>query len=460
MLKIPSDLRFLVIYSLIASSFFSDIAPVAMASFIPVFIILGIVLLGRSSVRADRLLLPIAINFGYWIVSGIGTGAIDVPDLLSFKFITGEGRIFLYYLPLVTLLLVPMPAAAIHHLRAAYIFFISFGLVVFAFKFAASGGHALFRGFTSSHHVLGALYGVTGLYFFVESLESRKLKSFALTLASLLIVLGSGSRMSLLAFVVAVVWILLMRRQAKVIVLGGIALTLVFVVGASTLPHFQRRVVNLINTNTVHIMIKQFTHTYETFEPEAGDILDRKIIGREHNILTRVALWASATKNFMNSPIVGLGFGRTNDWVSELSGVKGLVWVATDGTRRFNASQAHNSYFQIAQETGLVGLILMGWLWFEIFMRLRRIGKDTRVSQFGNLRYSTEAARGMVIFAAGCSLTGHALAAPAIGVPIMMTVGVLVSLARTELRKVSLIGAAPSNQRSLTPKAFGDPQHA
>jgi O-antigen ligase len=132
--------------------------------------------------------------------------------------------------------------------------------------------------------------------------------------------------------------------------------------------------------------------------------------------------------------LTGIGFGRGNDFISSFSGEKGIVYTATRGIRVFSPKTAHNSLFQVLQETGLVGLFLMGYLWLTLYLRLRKNG----MLEKGDDYYSAlnVACRALVVFVFGCSLTGHALGSPAIGIAPLTIIGLLVAYDRRKNNRV------------------------
>ena len=50
--------------------------------------------------RLDKAGFLVLVNYLYWLGSGFLVGAIGLKDLTSSEFVSGDGRIFLYYIPL------------------------------------------------------------------------------------------------------------------------------------------------------------------------------------------------------------------------------------------------------------------------------------------------------------------------------------------------------------------------
>lgn len=425
--------------------------------------ILALMLAGlQQAPRLDRLAAPVLVNYLYWLGSGFFSGAFSPSDLFNLDMIGGEGRIFLYYIPLLAFCVLRLDLAILPKVRQVLMVLVALGVVLLVLVSAAPdigdiGHNGLLHGFTSSHHVLGFLYGILAIFFVFECLDG-KWRSVPAVLISSAMIIASGSRTTLVALALVATWILLQRKNIKAVVGILAAGTAAFAAGIHFSEPFQRRVVGVVSMDTLGAMVSQFSYTSNTFESGVQDAMNREIIEGEHNIVVRVALWASAFKNFQNSPIVGMGFGRPNDDTLRFSGMRGLIWVATDGERKFSESTAHNSYFQVAQETGLVGLLLLGWIWWALYARLARIKRDWRSLGDRVVSRYAEAGQAMIIFALGCSMTGHALGSPAIGLPLMVLTGIVVAADRTarlQGRSVLSSYAAPRGAPGGTGVAVG-----
>lgn len=85
---------------------------------------------------------------------------------------------------------------------------------------------------------------------------------------------------------------------------------------------------------------------------------------------TRFELWRDALKDFSDSPIVGIGFGRYNDLMRTFKGVPGLVYVVTDAKIMNNDDTAHNSYLQFLAEGGVVGFLATMFVWWSAWKEI------------------------------------------------------------------------------------------
>ena len=89
-------------------------------------------------------------------------------------------------------------------------------------------------------------------------------------------------------------------------------------------------------------------------------------------MLRRIIYWTYALERFLQSPIIGIGWGRFNDPHLRMTGTKGFIYVASQGQRVFSPLQAHNSYLHLLCESGLLGLALLMSLWILLYLRLRK----------------------------------------------------------------------------------------
>jgi O-antigen ligase len=151
--------------------------------------------------------------------------------------------------------------------------------------------------------------------------------------------------------------------------------------------------------------------------------------------LVRILLWSYSIRKLIASPVFGLGWGRFNDTNLVLVGVPGIIDFAADGEQRLSTSNAHNSYFHVLAESGLLGLFLLLALWIILY---RRFGRACRLlNDFAELRAYFVACQGLIVFALSCSLTGHALASPSIMIPVLTMLGAGIAFLRTNVKRVA-----------------------
>jgi len=123
-------------------------------------------------------------------------------------------------------------------------------------------------------------------------------------------------------------------------------------------------------------------------------------------------LYPMAIDMFLQSPIVGIGFTRFDDFPVQISGIHGVLAMNTASPPMHSNLHAHNSFLHIAAENGLVGLALL-------FLTLRSI---YRTFTSRELYLPVAMILGSLLFA---SLTEHRLTTPSQAAPAFVIVGLL-----------------------------------
>lgn len=397
----------------------------------------GFVYLVLSRAKLDKVTVILLLNISYWLFSGLLVGSISPRDFLSPLFFNGDGRILIGYSPILL-----FGAAAIQwsnvdllvktmfHISLAALFFCTVWLVTGA-SFLSVGKAGSYVGFLTSHTGGGTYFGVLAVFLILFGHLSKNRVIHFTGWLMVVPMLASASREAMLGFLVVSVWYVLKMRNRKVIFGGILAVSIIASLLPVMLPHTWNRTVNLFNSDLAGSITEQIeaSEYYEPTVRSENEERDWEIVGRHHNVLARVMFWTYAIRRFSQSPIFGIGFGRQNDGMLELSGSEGFVYMAFGGVKRLSAGSVHNSYLQTLCETGLVGLSLFLWLWLSIYFRLQ---SGSREFQNWKDMYSLMvASQGVVIFALFCALTGHALASPSLMLPTAMVIGLALAAQRS-----------------------------
>lgn len=406
--------------------FFLRLPPVLFFGFAACSI--GWVLYASDTLELDSIGVLVLINYALWLLSGLTTGGIALSDLLSPAFYQADGRGFLFYLPLLffSVYLVHRRTLDVVHwtLRLAAVGSVLLFLVWLVRRPAvlSVGLAANFGGLLTSHTGAGTFFGVLATFLVVSGLERHDRRDVVLGGIVILPMFASGSRESLVALVGAMAWYgwHWASRRTRRVQLG--VLILAFLVLPIASPHTFRRTARLFTGRTIALVRDAAFHV--TWEPAPGQQLG----GVESNILSRFVLWDYAARRFIESPLVGIGFGRFNDFSLRLSGPKGLVSLALHGDRQTNVFNAHNMYLHQLAETGIVGLILLVSIWITIYRRLVRVVSATPRGHEVSTFYMAAAC--LVVFTLISACFDNALVAPSIGIPVLTIVGVGISFDR------------------------------
>lgn len=377
----------------------------------------------------DAIAFLVIANLLYWIYSGILVGSVDPGDLHTLRFINGDGRIFITYLPLLLFSVMLVRHHAVSTLLYA-LTWIAAASVILYFVWLATGSSTLsegggghYVGFLTSHTGAGTFFGLLCIFLVIYGYNTGNRAAQSMGLLMALPLFGSASREALVAALAVAVWYMIRVRRLRPIVatllLGAISTASMPILA----PQTWQRTVSILDWSLVETAV--LTAETSDWEPGTGD---PELLGKEHNVLSRVVFWTYAAKRFSESPIIGIGFGRYNDSQLQMKGTPGAFYVATGGVKNFSVSSAHNSYLHMLCETGVVGLALLLWLWAAIYLRLRRAAREFASR---NEAYAFfVACQGSIIFILVCALTGHALAAPSIGVPVATLVSIAMAYHR------------------------------
>lgn len=376
--------------------------------------------------RIDRLAPWVLINYALWLGSAILVGAVGAADLLDIEFYDGEGRIFLFYLPLLLYSAYMVDRSVAQRLvgLAKLMALLGVLLIPLSWFMPSLRGGILLHGFTSSHHVPGVLFSILALLLVSVAYYRRDRMAALAAVGCLAVVVASGSRMSMLALCLVAGWAVVRTHDLRLALRAFGVLAMVGVLSISIVPAFKVRVVDQLSTDVFDRVVTQYRVTPSTASSASGV----SIVGKEHNLLVRAALWKMAVGRIQHSPLVGIGFGRWNVIITECTGQEGLVHIATQGEKRFNTAQVHNGYLQVLVDNGILGLALLMILWINLYQRLNaalaRWHEDTL------MRAGLLSSQAIVLFVAGCALPGHGFATPSIGVPALTVIGVFLSWER------------------------------
>jgi len=188
---------------------------------------------------------------------------------------------------------------------------------------------------------------------------------------------GAASREALFALVFAFgLWIFRKKGRKKYWVGAALGLMFSFIMVFAGQTIIDRTMV-IFNLNGISSLTSNTTGTGAA----QGSTISRDDSGL-FNIRMRFLLWQDALAKWGGSPICGLGFGRFNDTITQYDGIENLCQVATAGQKNYadqiqfskddeilSTGNAHNTYFQVLAELGLIGIILLIGLWLCFWKR-------------------------------------------------------------------------------------------
>ncbi len=418
-----------VLLLMISSIFFLKFNLVTIFSLLVISI--SIILVIADKITKQFKILPIGLiillNYTLWIISGLIIGGIEFSmDIGTLKeYLEGEGRIFLYYLPLIYFSLVYANFRNIKFMdKILYsVVFISF---LFVILWSLGIGKEIlsigkdFSGLITSHTAAGTFFGTIFLYIFLKALRKNERKDYIISLIAFIPLFLSASRQAILAVITVIFLYFIFEKQLKKFLFLFLVLCVIGIAGSET------RGVERFKSLISYEFFSLVPLTIERIEPYkidkslARDLSDNEAIT---NALNRIILWGKAVLDFKSSPLIGIGFGRYNDKDLDFCGIPQFIYIACSAKENvYDVTSAHNSYLHFLSELGILGLITNMLIWIHL---IRTLNKFERNFQKYSIYFSI--AKYIVVFTLINAFFGHALAAPAIGFVSLSIIGLIYS---------------------------------
>lgn len=398
-----------------------------------------------TQARADVVVWLVLINIGYWILSGLLFGGLAISDFAKPNFYSGDGRILVSLVPLVLFTIWTMETKDLD--RIAHITLgVSLGTlviyVVWALTqtriFSGEGHPDEFHGLLTSHTGAGTFFGslfvFTALYGYAK--RNRWILSVGILLAAP--VVATGSREALVGILGVIAWLLAIKLRNFRLLAASVSLLVVSILLLPVISEkTYNRVADIVSVDFAKTVLDQANAAagkdWQTGDWIPGEDVENLEEG-DVTSLVRVLLWTYAAKKFIDSPVLGMGWGRFNDRDVAIVDVGVIGSFAMDGRKIFSTSNAHNSYFHIAAESGFVGLLLFFGMWVYIYFRVDDL--TTAFHVFPQVAAFGLAVQGLIVFAAGCALTGHAFGAPSSMIILTLICGVALSFRRNSVHRL------------------------
>ncbi|TWT52129.1 O-antigen ligase family protein [Allorhodopirellula solitaria] len=402
----------------------------AATSLVPVFVALALVLslvvfLSSIALGMSRLTLLLLCALMYTALSGLMTGGVLPSDFATVEFYAGEGRLFLYYLPFLALASLSVPRAHLRTLErfGQMIILVTLPLALLAMVTAQD---ALPTFLTRSHHGPGGVYGVLCLFFLVQTAATRRWMPGVWAILALLPVVAASSRTAIVAIAASFVFVVIYQKNFWLATRLAVVGMILAAIASFVSPTNAERMVSVLRPETYEAVREH----YQTARWQPGNELSEDMAlssaDAEWNVLGRVSMSKHAFLQFLDSPLIGSGFGRFND-LDARTGYRGLYYINTQPYRTIHHLTAHNSYLQLLAELGVIGTSLYLGFWCAAFIRLER-AKRMRGPQGREHRWFYLACQSIIVFLFASGFVSHSLAAPAFGLPAAATVGYAIAM--------------------------------
>ena len=410
---------YLVVFACFSAVLFSGFGAIAT---LPLAFALGSALVfWRSAGGIDRLSLRIFGFLLYVAVSGLlmgGFGSIRTDGAMAW--LAGEGRLFVFFVPFIATAamlrgrITSRPVTTIKAFRAVIRLVALLTATFLAVE--RTTGVELF----SSHHAVGAISAAVTVFLYLDHVFDKTRTGLYFAILGLITLAASNSRTSLLAVAGALLVFHILRgdtkRVVKLALLSGIpigALLLVF-------SGVAERVDRAIDPDTITSMFDNFVESATSpYQLDGGGAVGDIELAGDRNLAIRGHIWGRAVKEAAMSPLIGIGFGRFNDFGRQFLDV-GIGEVAVFARYASpSVASAHNTFLHHSAELGLLGVILL----VSIFLPIARRCWAASFSRSNSRLVQFWGAVGIVslISLLFTGITQHAIGAPIYG----LTYGVL-----------------------------------
>lgn len=399
-----SVVKILVVTSLLCSFtnyvFISAIAVLAVLFILP--------LLDKNGFCISEFTFVLLLLFLFYFVSAL---IIQPEQVISFDFYRRDGNFFITFFPLLVLSVCSIKFD-IWRILNVFVIVSTIGNVVGLIRFFLGGTPEYFMLFTAHNAAGGFLAMLSIVNFFVAIRHKDGLTSLFFLFCFAINVFGlylTNSRGSLLPLIIAVLVYACMRFNDKIDiwVISLIFIAILIFVG---LIVYVRGAHVIVELEGFKVPKEYYSNGFYRFI--------FSILNRSWTMISRLFyLWPRAFYLFLQSPILGIGFGGYNDTDYNLVGIKG-VWTINFSPEMINSdAHAHNTYFHLLAETGIIGFILF------VFLVIAMRNKIFKEKDKG-LKWMLFI---MLVFALGSSFFEHRFYTPSQMIPFILILGMVIS---------------------------------
>lgn len=376
--------------------------------FVPLMMFLPILLLKQRSLPLFLiLLLSIATYFFLW------TLFVDPLAFFQYDFYRRDGNFFVTFTPLILLSILCLRV----DIERIFTLFLYFATSINLFSYLLHLINPNFAGYAAerniylfhfiTHNAAGGFLANLLALSVAIFLKKRSLLHLSFVVINSMTLLATHSRGSVLAFFGAcVAYLFFKERFSK---------WLVWIITAAT----------LILLFFCYPIWQDLGSPMHFFDPDTQEGMQSDLeFERSETFLDRALyLWPRAFDLFVQSPIIGVGFGAFNDIPYRLEGIDHLVMINKPQEYIYSDAHAHHTFLHIMAETGVVGLFL--FIAFLVSLRnyiLKiedKLIKDTFMLMFWISVWS--------------SMTEHRWFTPSQMLPFMLLLGLYVGSSRATI---------------------------
>ena len=343
--------------------------------------------------------------------------------LISFDFYRRDGNVFISYLSLVVLICSAVNFdiwKIIKHF--VYISTVASIAAIALHYLKMTKSYPEYWMFFTAHNAAGGFLGMVCIFNFalVGKTKARGIP-FLCLFVNLFSLYLTNSRGSIFPLIGAFIYLFMVRKtvfKSFDIVINVLIFIAMFL--------FVVSVVAVRGEDTlVHVSSFSLPEEFE------GSMIDRFVssIGRGGTIVDRLYyLYPKAIYMFNLSPFIGVGMGTFNDIPIDIVGIPNFISLNL-GEAINNDSHAHNSFFHILAENGILGFsMVVLFLWY-----VRSYSKKIKDKHLSNLIFLG------INFAILSSFTEHRLFTPSEMLPFIYILGMIISKENYRIKKESYV---------------------
>ena len=398
-------------YLCIISLFFSFTNYIFISAVASLTVIFFIPLLFRNGGRINYIAFSVLCFYLLSIVSGI---IIQPAQFLSFEFYRRDGNLFISFTPLLILCLCNIK----FDVWKTVAFFVLISTVAdfagIVFHLIKRSTSEYFMWFTA-HNAAGGFLSIICIATIFVILHYFK-NGFAVLLFSACFIINfvglylTKSRGSFLTFILAILIFILMKKIKRIDI---IIFTVIFVIFFT----MELYVVEVMGESAIESATQ-----YEIPEEFQNDKFFSNVLSlfimRSHTVVDRIfCIWSKAIYLFLKSPIIGVGFGGYNDVEYNLIGIENVIMINASEQVASNSSHAHNTFFHVLAEQGIIGFILLLVMIFQMKKTILK-EKDEKLRAMLLI---------MFLYAIGSSFFEHRFFTPAQMIPFLLILGMTIS---------------------------------
>lgn len=353
-----------------------------------------------AATSKDRVFWATLLIFSYFLISALCFSAKNFSDFYFYRY---DGNFFPVYACLLALPILPNLFDPDKLIRG-FVYYVSGVTLILLILYFLKGNFVpgdskFFRLLFSAHNAAGGYLSIILGFSFAIFLRRPNILHGATTTILGICLFLTGSRGSLLSFILAVISLAIPRRG----LFFFLAIFAAIQIGASIYGY------NLTGGGARFEGVTLNKTDLAAFDSYSG---------RGNTVASRVFdHWASALSLFSRSVFTGTGFGSFNDLPYNLVGIPPLFSWNVHKTTENSDSHAHNTYFHVLGETGLIGLGLLIFLQWSMYRQISDLpNSDARTALLLGLMTA--------IFSAG---TEHRFFTPSQMMPFVVCLGLVLS---------------------------------